>query len=93
MSGYNAGFNACSSESSPVASNVGGGSDSSSSSLYKQGFARGISDANRNPTPTTSMTPNDVDCDNDNEPIFDEAEFCSGYQHGYADQNNKLLGK
>jgi hypothetical protein len=37
------------------------------------------------------MTPNDVDCDNDEEPIFDEAEFCSGYQHGYADQNNKLL--
>ncbi len=63
------------------------------SDLYEQGFARGVSDANRNPTPTTSMTSNDVDCDNDNEPIFDEAEFCSGYQHGYADQNNKLLGK
>jgi hypothetical protein len=93
MSGYNAGFSACGSESSPVASNVGNSGSSSSSSLYKQEFARGISEANRNPTPTTSMTPNDVDCDNDEEPIFDEAEFCSGYQHGYADQNNKLLGK
>ena len=93
MSGYNAGFNACNHGSSPIASNVDSGSSSSSSSLYKQGFARGISDANRNPPPTSTMSPNDVDCQNDEEPIFDEQDFCSGYQHGYASQNNKLLGR
>jgi hypothetical protein len=39
------------------------------------------------------MSPNDVDCDSDVDPQASNEQYCSGYQHGYADENNALLNK
>ncbi len=72
-------------------------SSSSSSSLYDQGYAKGVSDAKlvltRFPSSST-MTPDDVDCDSSIDPQMSNQQYCSGYQHGFADTINKqVLGK
>ena len=101
MSEYNTGFNTCSHGPSPiVVSSVGDGSSSNSSSSlsFKQGYAKGVSDAksqqSRFPV-STIMRPDDVDCDSDIDPHMSNEEYCAGYQHGFADtmNNNKLLEK
>jgi hypothetical protein len=78
MNGYNAGFSTCSihKPSSPI--------------LYKQGYAKGILDAKSHPRifSTATMSPDDVDCDSDIDPKTSNADYCSGYQHGFADTNN-----
>jgi hypothetical protein len=65
--------------------------------LYKQGYERGVADAQTNQNAglgsATKMSPNDVDCDSDIDPQASNEDYCSGYQHGYADTSNKLLGK
>jgi hypothetical protein len=67
------------------------------SPLYEQGYAKGVADAksiqSRFP-PSTTMTPDQVDCDSSIDPQMSNEEYCSGYQHGFADtNNNELSGK
>jgi hypothetical protein len=97
MRGYKDGIRACAHQIIAGPSSSSSSSTSSSSkSLYKQGFARGVSNAHTNANvgavSTTHMNPDDVDCQNDEEPIFDNPEFYSEYQHGYASEANKLAG-
>ena len=69
----------------------------SPSSLYDQGYSKGVSDAKLVQTrfPSTStMTPDDVDCDSRIDPQMSNQEYCLGYQYGFADTiNNEVLGK
>jgi hypothetical protein len=64
------------------------------SPLYEQGYAKGVADAksiqSRFP-PSTTMTPDQVDCDSSIDPQISNEEYCSGYQHGFADTNNNAL--
>ena len=87
MSAYNVGFSTCGHESSlPVAS----------SSLFKQGYAKGVLDAMSQQSTfpaSTTMRPDEVDCDSDIDPQASNEDYCSGYQHGFADTNNALLNK
>lgn len=68
-----------------------------SSSQYKQGYTKGVEDGNlvqSNYRPSTIMSPMQVDCDSSIDPQMSNEEYCSGYQHGFADtNNNKVLGK
>ena len=67
----------------------------SPSSLYKQGYAKGIADSKSVqvtiPPIGTIMSPDDVDCDGDIESLANNQDYCSGYQHGYADTFNSAL--
>jgi hypothetical protein len=60
--------------------------------LYNQGYTKGVADAKsvRITTPPTGtmMSTNDVDCDSDIDPQAKNEDYCSGYQHGYADTYN-----
>ena len=66
-------------------------------SLYDQGYTKGVADAKSvqiTTPPTGTMSPDDVDCDSDIDPHMSNHDYCSGYQHGYADTyNNEVLGK
>jgi hypothetical protein len=80
MKGYNAGLEACN-KPSPIHSSI----------FYKQGYAKGILDAKsyqKTFTASNAMRPEDVDCDSDIDPQTTNADYCSGYQHGFADANN-----
>jgi trimeric autotransporter adhesin len=61
--------------------------------LYEEGYTKGVADAklvqSRFPSSTT-MTPDDVDCDSDIDPHMSNEGYCSGYQHGFADTNNNV---
>jgi hypothetical protein len=67
------------------------------SPLYEQGYAKGVADAKSVqgsfPASSTTMSPDEVDCDSDIDPQASNEEYCSGYQHGFADTNDELLGK
>jgi hypothetical protein len=66
------------------------------SPLYEQGYAKGVADAKsvQSSFPaSTTMSPDEVDCDSDIDPQASIEDYCSGYQHGFADTNNELLGK
>jgi hypothetical protein len=67
------------------------------SPLYEQGYAKGVADArsvqSSSPASNTTMNPDEVDCDSSIDPQASNEEYCSGYQHGFADTNNELLGK
>jgi hypothetical protein len=66
------------------------------SSLYEQGYTRGIADAKsvQSSFPaSTTMRPDEVDCDSSIDPQASNEDYCSGYQHGFVDTNNELLGK
>ena len=81
MNGYNVGFNAC---------------NHSSSTLYKQGYAKGVADAKlvQSKFPgSATMSPDDVDCDSSIDPKASNKEYCSGYQHGFADTINNAFTK
>ena len=76
MKGYNAGLDACN-KPSPIHSSI----------FYKQGYAKGISDARleKDKFPvSTIMRPEDVDCDSDIDPRMSNEDYCAGYQHGFA---------
>jgi hypothetical protein len=63
-------------------------------SLYEQGYTKGVADAKSvhiTTSPTGTMRPDDVDCDSDIDPKASNEDYCSGYQHGYADMNNDEL--
>ena len=80
MKGYNAGLEACN-KPSPIDTRI----------FYKQGYAIGILDAKsyqKTFTASNAMRPEDVDCDSDIDPQTSNADYCSGYQHGFADANN-----
>jgi hypothetical protein len=72
-------------------------SSSNQSPLYEQGYAKGVADAKlvKSSSPaSTTMSPDDVDCNSDIDPQTSNEEYCSGYQHGFADtNNNELSGK
>ena len=87
MNGYNVGFNACNHKSSSI---------HSSSTLYKQGYAKGVADAKlvQSKFPgSATMSPDDVDCDSSIDPKASNKEYCSGYQHGFADTINNVFTK
>jgi hypothetical protein len=68
------------------------------SSLYKQGYANGVADSKSvqvtTPPIGAMMRPDDVDCNSDIDPQTSNQDYCSGYQHGFADTfNNALSGK
>jgi hypothetical protein len=66
------------------------------SPLYKQVYAKGVSDAKsvQSSFPaSTTISPNEVDCDSDIDPQVSNEDYCSGYQHGFADTTNELLTK
>jgi hypothetical protein len=67
-------------------SNPGSGPD------YDRGYAQGVKDSKAT-TPTSTMSPEDVDCDSDVDPQLSNKDYCSGYQHGYAEENNIMLNK
>jgi hypothetical protein len=63
-----------------------------------QGYAKGVTDAKSvqptTPPTGTMISPDDVDCDSSIDPQASNQDYCSGYQHGYADTyNNELVGK
>ena len=66
-------------------------------SLYDQGYAKGVADAKSvkiTTPPSGTMSPDDVDCDSSIDPQASNVDYCSGYQHGFADTyNNEQLGK
>jgi hypothetical protein len=59
---------------------------------YDRGYVQGVKDAKAT-TPTSTVRPDDVDCDSDVDPQLSNKDYCSGYQHGYAEENNILLNK
>jgi hypothetical protein len=67
------------------------------SSLYDQGYAKGVADAKSvkiTSPPSDTISPDDVDCDSSIDPQASNVNYCSGYQHGFADTyNNELVGK
>lgn len=67
-------------------------------SLYKQGYAKAVADPKSvqvtTPPTGTMMRPDAVDCDSEIDPQVSNQDYCSGYQHRYADTfNNALSGK
>jgi hypothetical protein len=66
-------------------------------SLYDQGYAKGVADAKSvkiATPPSGTMSPDDVDCDSSIDPQASNVDYCSGYQHAFADTyNNELVGK
>ena len=58
--------------------------------LYNQGYTKGVADAKsvQITTPIGTMKPDDVDCDSSIDPQASNEDYCSGYQHGYADTYN-----
>jgi hypothetical protein len=60
--------------------------------LYNQGYTKGVADAKSVRITTSStgtmMKPDDVDCDSSIDPQASNEDYCSGYQHGYADTYN-----
>jgi hypothetical protein len=71
--------------------------NTNTTSLYDQGYAKGVADAKSvqvTTPPTGTMNPDDVDCDSSIDPQASNQDYCSGYQHGFADtNNNELSGK
>jgi hypothetical protein len=69
---------------------------SKSSVLFKQGYVNGALDArlvqSRSPASTT-MSPEDVDCDSSIDPQASNQDYCSGYQDGFAYTINALINK
>jgi hypothetical protein len=66
------------------------------SPLYEQGYAKGVADAKSQQSSfpaSNTMSPDEVDCNSNIDPQVSIEEYCSGYQHGFADTNNPLLGK
>jgi hypothetical protein len=63
----------------------------------KSAFDIGLSDGKRDAkasTPTSTMTPDQVDCESpDNLSGQDSVDYCKGYEQGFAQENNILLGK
>src|SRR5918912_839413 len=65
-----------------------------SPSLYDQGYAKGVADAKSvqiTSPPSGTMSPDDVDCDSSIDPQASNVDYCSGYQHGFADTYNNEL--
>jgi hypothetical protein len=64
------------------------------SSLYEQGYAKGVSDAKlvQSSSPASNtMSPDEVDCDSSVDPQVSNQDYCSGYQHGFVNTNNNAL--
>ena len=61
--------------------------------LCEQGYAKGVADLKPVQITASSgtMRPDYVDCDSDVDPKATNEDYCSGYQHGYADTNNHEL--
>jgi hypothetical protein len=62
--------------------------------LCEQGYTKGVADLKPvqiTASPSGTMRPDHVDCDSDVDPKATNEDYCSGYQHGYADTNNHEL--
>ena len=56
--------------------------------LYNQGYTKGVADAKSVQITTSMMKSDDVDCDSSIDPQANNEDYCSGYQHGFADTYN-----
>jgi hypothetical protein len=85
---------ACTSEHPSVVSNIGD-SDSNSSSLFKQAFAKGAQDAHTDVNANRLNTGHidDIDCDSTIDPEFANLDYCNGYTKGYMSEANNLTGQ
>ena len=94
MSGCNAGFSACGHQSSPVASNVDGGSGgsgssgSSKSANYNDGYRAGVAAAARDVDLFNNNKISGIDGDHPHTPctLTDIVDYCIGYNKGYSDE-------
>jgi hypothetical protein len=81
----------------PAANNNNNNNNTRTTSLYDQGYAKGVADAKSvkiTTPPSGTMSPDDVDCDSSIDPQASNVDYCSGYQHGFADTyNNELVRK
>ncbi|HYY50440.1 MAG TPA: hypothetical protein VE643_06175 [Nitrososphaeraceae archaeon] len=59
--------------------------------LCEQGYTKGVKPVQITASPSGTMRPDHVDCDSDVETKATNEDYCSGYQHGYADTNNHEL--
>jgi hypothetical protein len=59
--------------------------------LCEQGYTKGVKPVQITASPSGTMRPDHVDCDSDVDPKATNEDYCSGYQHGYADTNNHEL--
>ena len=95
MSGYNRGFSTCSGKVSALSSSVSSASSNNTtlSSVYKQGYEKGVADAKLT-FPTPGSTTDNVDCESPGN-LSGQAsiQYCRGYEDGYVVENNVLLHK
>jgi hypothetical protein len=66
-------------------------STTQSQTLCEQGYAKEVEDTKlvqSNFRASTIMSPEQVDGDSSIDPQASNKEYCSGYQHGFADTNN-----
>jgi hypothetical protein len=67
------------------------------SSMYQQGFAKGVQIADANAKggaiETHHVNHDDLDCDSDVDPPEANPDYCDGVNNGYAYEANKLSGK
>jgi Bacterial Ig domain/PKD domain len=62
-------------------------------SIFDKGLRDGERDA-KTMTPTSTMIPDQVDCESpDNLSGQDSIDYCKGYEQGFVQQNNMMLGK
>jgi hypothetical protein len=95
MSGSNTGSSTCGDNASPTSQSSHIPSSSSPLLLLKEGYAKGVLDATTKQSTSHSgtMHADDVDCDSDIDPRASNEDYCSGYQHGFADTHNALSNK
>jgi hypothetical protein len=57
---------------------------------YNKGYAHGVSDAKQAPNILAPVAADEIDCQDfpDHKPGAVVPEFCSGYEHGFADTIN-----
>jgi hypothetical protein len=92
MSGYNRGFSECIGKALTVSSDVASSSSNdTSSTVFKQGYEKGVADAKLT-TPTVGLTTDNVDCESpSNLSGQDSIQYCKGYEEGFVAENNALL--
>ena len=95
MSGSNTGSSTCGDNAFPPSQQSSHMPSSSSPLLFAQGYAKGVLDATTKQGTSHSgiMHADDVDCDSDINPRASNEDYCSGYQHGFADIHNVLSNK
>jgi hypothetical protein len=65
--------------------------------MYKQGFEKGVQEADTNfrigAAEPNHVNSKDIDCDSDVDPLAVNEDYCNGNTDGYAFEMNRLTGK